>query len=124
MHTDNLITITDSLGLEFFPPSNPGSTRFVDNLWDSNSVLDLVFLLPNNSEFGKHILHSEIQKPSDYVLLTIEVGIRSINIDINIQSIRKDSKEEKNFIITITNGVNNLNTSSITTKEELEDSVL
>jgi len=28
-HTDNLITITDSLGLELSPPLNPGPTRFV-----------------------------------------------------------------------------------------------
>jgi len=88
------------------------------------TVLDLVFLSPNNLGFGKYILYSEIWKPSDYVLLTIEVGIRSINIDINIWSIRKDSEEEKDFITTITNKVNNLNTSSIITKEELKDSVL
>jgi len=57
------------------------------------------------------------------VILTIEVGIRSINIDINIWSIRKNSKEEKDFIILIANGVSNWNTSNIATKEELEDAV-
>jgi len=31
MHTDNLMTIVDSLGLELFHPSNPGPTRFADN---------------------------------------------------------------------------------------------
>jgi len=30
-HTDNLITITDNLGLELSPPLNPGPTRFADN---------------------------------------------------------------------------------------------
>jgi len=30
-HTDDLITIADSLGLELSPPSNPGPTRFADN---------------------------------------------------------------------------------------------
>ena len=105
MHTDDLITIADSLGLELFPSSNPGLTRFMNNPWDSNSVLDLVFLSPDNLGFGKYIPHSEIWKPFDHVLLTIEVGIRSINIDINIWSIRKDSEEEKDFITTITNRV-------------------
>jgi len=51
-HTDNLITIADSLGLELFPPSNPGPTRFADNPHDTNSVIDLVFLPPNNTGFG------------------------------------------------------------------------
>jgi len=30
-HTDNLITITDNLGLELSSPLNPGPTRFADN---------------------------------------------------------------------------------------------
>jgi len=83
----------------------------------------LVFLPPDNSGSGKHILHPEIREPSDHVPLTIEVGIRNINIDMNIWSIRRDSEEEKDYITSITNGVYNLNTSSITTKEELEDYV-
>jgi len=36
IHTDNLFTIVNSLGLELSPPLNPGPTRFVDNLCDSN----------------------------------------------------------------------------------------
>jgi len=52
-HTDNLITIADSLGLKLSPPSNPGPTRFVDNQRDTNSVIDLVFLLLNNTGFGR-----------------------------------------------------------------------
>ena len=123
IHTDDLMTIADSLGLELSHPSNPGPTRFADNPRDSNSVLDLVFLPPDNSGSGKHILHPEIREPSDHVPLTIEVGIRNINIDMNIWSIRRDSEEEKDYITSITNGVYNLNTSSITTKEELEDYV-
>jgi len=83
-HTDDLITIADSLGLELSPPSNPGPTRFADNLCDTNSVIDLVFLPPNNIGFGQHTLHPEICKPSDYVPLIIEIGIRNVNTDINI----------------------------------------
>jgi len=39
MHTDDLMTITDSLGLELSPSSNPGLTRFMDNPQDSNSIV-------------------------------------------------------------------------------------
>jgi len=51
-HTDNFITITDSLSLELSPPSNPGPTRFEDNPYDTNSIIVLVFLPPGNIGFG------------------------------------------------------------------------
>jgi len=43
-HTNNLITIVDSLGLKLSPPLNLGPTRFADNPHDTNSIIDLVFL--------------------------------------------------------------------------------
>ena len=123
IHTDDLFILANSLGLEFSPPTNPGPTRFVDNLQDSNSVIDLVFLSPNNLGFDHHILHPKIQKPSDHVPLTIEIGIKEINIDINIWTIGKDSKEEENFINSITKGIIILNTANINSKETLENAV-
>jgi len=50
-HTDNLITIADSLGLKLSPSLNPSPTRFADNPHDTNSVIDLIFLLPSNTGF-------------------------------------------------------------------------
>jgi len=44
------------------------------------------------------MLYPEIHKPSDHVPLIIKIGIREINTDINIWSIKKDSEEEKEFI--------------------------
>jgi len=71
----------------------------VDNTWDSNSVIDLVFLPPDNRGFGQHMLYPDIHKPSDHALLTIKVGITETNIDLSFRSISKDSEEED-----ITNG--------------------
>ena len=51
-HTNDLITITDSLGLKLSPSSNPSPTRFADNPHDTNSVIDLVFFLPGNIGFS------------------------------------------------------------------------
>jgi len=53
----------------------------------------------------------------------VEIGIQGISININKWSIRKDSKEEKNFISSIITGIKNLDTSSIVTKEDLENAV-
>jgi len=122
-HTDDLITIADSLDLELSPPSNPGPTRFIDNLHDTNSVIDLVFLPLSNTGFGQHTLYPEIHKPSDHVLLIIEIGIGEINTDVNIWSIKKDYEEEKNFITSLVQGVQSLNTSAIRSKENLKTSV-
>ena len=83
-HTDDLITIANSLGLELSPLSNPGPIRFADNPHDTNSIIDLVFLLPGNTGFGQHTLHPEICKPFNHIPLIIEIGIREINTDINI----------------------------------------
>jgi len=94
-HTDDLITITDSLGLELSSPLNSSPTRFADNPCDTNSIIDLIFLPPGNSGFGQHTLHPEIHKPSDHIPL---ISIGEINTNTNIWSIKKDSKEEKEFI--------------------------
>jgi len=122
-HTDDLLTLADSLGLELSSPSNPRPTRFTDNPYNSNSVIDLVFLSPNNIGFGYHILYPDIYKPSDYVPLIIKIGIKEINININIWTISKDSKKKKNFISLITNGIITLNTANINLKETLENIV-
>jgi len=95
----------------------------VDNLWDSNSIIDLVFLSSSNLGFGRYILYPEIWKLSDYVPLTIKIGIKEINIDINIWTIGKDNKEEENFINSITNSIMTLNTANINSKETLENIV-
>jgi len=119
-HTDDLVTLAESLGLELSPPINLEPTRFVDNPHDSNSMIDLIFINPNNSGFGQHTLHPDLYKPSDHVPLIIEVGIRDTNIDNIIWSICKDSEEEENFITVITNNILTLNTVDIVSNEALE----
>ena len=122
-HTDDLITIADSLGLELSHPSNSGPIRFADNLRDINSVIDLVFLPLGNTGFGRHMLHSEIHKPSDHVSLIIEISIGEVNTDINIWSIKKDSEEKKKFISSLVQGVQSFDISAIRSQANLEASV-
>jgi len=97
-HTDDLITITDSLGLELSPFLNPSLTRYTDNPRNTNSVLDLVFLSPSNSGFEQYSFYPEMWKPLDYISLIIEVEIKEVNVDITIWSIKKDSDDEKEFV--------------------------
>ena len=119
IHTKNLITIANSLGLGLSLPLNPGPTKFIDNSCDSNSIIDLIFLPPNNRGFGQHVLHPDIYKPSDHISLVIEVGIADTDIDHSIRSISKDNEKEKDFVILLTKEVSNLNSSDIKTKKDL-----
>lgn len=112
--TKDLMIIANSLGLELSPPSNPGPTRFADNLHETNSVLDLVFLSPNNPWFGQNMLAPELRKPSDHVPLMIWVGINNENVETVIQSTKKDSEEERDFIDEIKENTKSLNIWDIT----------
>ena len=123
IHTKDLVTLAKSLGLDLSPPLNPSPTRFADNPYDTNSIIDLVFINPNNPGFGQYSLHPELHRPSDHVPLIIEVGINESNIDNSIWSICKDSEEEKNFIKVITDNILALGTSNIMSKENLETTV-
>jgi len=68
-------------------------------------------------------LHPELQKLSDYAPLIIEVDIREVNVNISIMLIKKDSKEEKNFIKLLMYNIENLKLSFIKNKEDLQDTV-
>jgi len=120
IHTEEFMSIADSLDLELAMPVNPGPTRFTDNQQDSNSVLDLVFMNPNNSGFNKHTLNPDICLPSDYIPLIIEVGIKEENINFSFQAIRKDSKEEEAFIRDIIKGIRNINTSDLKNQADIQ----
>jgi len=60
IYIDDLITIIDSLGLEFSSPSNPSPTGFMNNPQDSNSGIDLVFRPPNNSGFVSQLCYGPV----------------------------------------------------------------
>jgi len=114
------MSIADSLNLELATPANPGPTRYADNQWDSNSVLDLMFMNPNNPGFNKHTLNPDIRLPSDHVPLIIEVGIKEENIDCTFQAIKKDSEEEEAFIRDILKGIRDINTSELKNQMDIQ----
>jgi len=120
IYMEDLIAIADSLDLDLASPINLGPTRFVDNYRDSNSVLDLVFIDPNNKGFNKHTLNPDIYLPSDHIPLIIDMGINDENIDIMIQAIKKDSKEEEAFIRDIIVNVRSIDTLNLKSQEDVQ----
>ena len=52
------------------------------------------------------------------------MGIKDVNIDITVQSIKKNSDKEKNFIELLRKGITCLDTLSITGKDSLQAIVI
>ena len=72
--------------------TNQVSTRFSDNLNDSNLVIDLLFIHLNSLKFDNHIIHLEWKLSSDHALLTIDIVIDKEQIYTKKYTIVKNSK--------------------------------
>jgi len=120
IYTEDLTLIADSLDLELSPLHNPGPTKYANNSRDTNLVLDLVFLSFNNYGFVKHLLFLDKRKLSDHVPMVIEVSIKEEDINITIQSIKKNSKAEEMFVIEIKKNIKLLNTVTISNNNRLK----
>jgi len=68
IHRDTLFDIVDSFQLELSHSTVFFLTRYSNNDWNSNSVLDLVFLQLLSSEFNNHHIYSDWRLLSDYTL--------------------------------------------------------
>ena len=72
-HTDDLLTIADSLRLDLSTSINPVPTRYTNNSSSTNSVLDLAFLPSLNRGFNQHksSQSSENHQTMPYLLLEL-----------------------------------------------------
>jgi len=60
IHSNLLINVTDSFDLLLSQSTNQVSTRYSDNISDTNSVINFMFLRPNFLEFDNYTIHSEL----------------------------------------------------------------
>jgi len=60
VYNDLLFDIADVFDLSSSHPTNPCTTRYLDNGNNSNSVIDLMFLRPNFSELDNHFILSDL----------------------------------------------------------------
>ena len=74
-HSNSLFDIVDSFFLDISKPLENSPTRFSDNDYNANSVLDLVFLHLSSPEFNCHCIHPDWRLSSDYALITIDIYI-------------------------------------------------
>ena len=74
-YTDSLKEIADSFNLELSTPVNKVPTRYADNIWDSNSVFDLMFLCSILEELNNHFILPDLWGPSDHAFLSVYIII-------------------------------------------------
>ena len=119
--SDNLIILADSFDLSLSVPTNQISTRYVDNINDSNLTIDLIFIQYDSPALNNHFIHPEWHLSSDHTPLTITISISEEVIIIHKSSIMKDSNKEAQFLEDTTNIIKNLNVSNLSDIHMLEN---
>ena len=121
--SDDLIIITDSLNLSLSIPTNQIPTKYVDNINELNSTIDLMFIQYDSPALNNHTIHPKWWLFSDYALLTIMISISEEVIITHKNNIKKNSDKETQFLEDIVNIFKNLNISSLTDIHTLENIV-
>ena len=75
IHSNILFEVTDSLHLELSRPTKQVLTRYSDNQYDSNSVINLMFLRPESLEHNNYTIYPDWRLTSDHTPLTINISI-------------------------------------------------
>jgi len=119
-HCDLLTNIADFMDLCVSKSTNQVPTMYSDNLNNSNSVIDLIFLCLNSLEFNNHTIHLEWRLSSDYTPLTIDIAINKELIHTKKYTIIKNSEEKNKFITELIKSIKRLNTENISSKDILE----
>ena len=121
--SDNLIILADSFDLSLLVSTNQIPTRYADNINDSNSTIDLMFIQCNSPTLNNHFIHPEWCLSSDHAPLTIAIPISEEVIITCKSSIKKDSNKEAQFLEDTTNIIKNLNVSNLLDIHMLENVV-
>jgi len=123
VYSDLLTEIADSLQLNISSPTSQVPIRYANNQDDSNSTIDLIFLLSTLNTFDSHTIYPEWRLSSDYTPLMVKISILKEFIQSRKYTIIKDSDKDSKFISDVIDLVKDLNTSHIDSIEVLESIV-
>jgi len=112
-HRNTLFNITDSFQLKLSNPTEFFPTRYSDNVQDSNSVLNLVFLYPNSLEHNNRCIYLNWRLISDHIPITVDILLVKEYIQTTKHSLIKNSEEKDHFIDKLINFINSLKTDFI-----------
>ena len=121
--SDNLLIIADSFNLALSSPTNPCPTRYFDMAGESNSTINLMFLWYKSNNINQHSIHPDWHLTSDHAPLSITISTVNKVVNISKLLIQQNSKQEIVFVEEVILIFKNLDTSNITDKECLENTV-
>jgi len=115
--------IADSFDLALSSPTNSGPTRFSDTVWESNSVIDLMFLQYGSAELDNHSILPDSRLSSDHAPLLIDIPVFNKIIHTSKLTINPKSEQETEFIKDVISNFKTIDTSNIEDIEKLEQVV-
>ena len=99
--------------------TNQVHTRYLDNVEDSDSIIDLIFLRPNYLEINNHIIYPEYKYSLNHILLTVSISIDEY-VSTKRHIIIKNSKEENSFVAELIDNFRRLDIRNISSKTALD----
>ena len=100
--------------------TNQVPTRYSDNIEDSDSIIDLMFLRPNSLKIDNHTIYPEWRYLLNHTLLTVSISIDKEHISTKRHIIIKNSKEENSFVAELIDNFRRLDTRNISSKIALD----
>ena len=92
--SNDLFIIADCFNLGLSIPTNQVPTRYSDNCYEANSVIDPMFPHYSSSEIDNHMIHPDQRLTLDCIPLTIVIPIIEEHIQTKKYTIVKDSDKE------------------------------
>ena len=119
-HSQVFFDIADFFCLELSKPTEQISTRYSNNQWDSNLVIDLIFLRPKSLEYDNHTICPDLRLASDHALLTVDILIFEEQIQTRKHMLIENSKEENKSVNKLIEIIKEINTANIHNEFVLE----
>ena len=120
VHSNLLTNIANFLDLLLSNLTNQVLTRYLDNMNNSNLVIDLMFLRPSSFEFDNYTIYPKFQYSSDYTPLIVDISIIKEFIPDKQYTIIKNSEEENHFITELIEAIKKVDTKQLIDKESVQ----
>jgi len=104
--------LAESYSLVHSIPALSVPTHYSDISGHANSVIDLIFLGMSCAQIT-HCIEPDLKRPSDHAPLIVDLPIAPENICVRRMVLKRDSKEETAFLLSVSEGLSQLNFSSL-----------
>ena len=116
-HSNSLVEIADSFDLTLSFAIQQVPTQYSDNKYNSNSIINLLFLHSNLVELNNYKIHPELWFSSDHTPLTVNIIIKKEFIQQKRHTIIKNNEDKSNFIDNFIKTFQNIDIRNIITIE-------